>query len=344
MIKKAVRAGVVISPALLYLTGIALLGPPSPALGAAKEAKPPPKKAESTAKTSAQPPPKPGTPSEADKQAFMKVVADIKQKIAESPNKEKAAKEGLVKLQKYAADHAREPISDTVKLTAAHLQFQMGQTEEALAAMRQIAANPLDKQTGWAAQLSMAQVLMQTGKVDEAEKILQGIVAKNEDAELVETAKQGLAMMAVRPGQKLSAFTAKDLAGKTHTLDEYAGKVLLVDFWATWCGPCREELPNVKKVYDQFKDQGFAILGISLDHQQPTLEAYIKEQGIEWPQVFEGNQILAEQYAVVTIPRMLLVDRQGVIRYVDVRGLALEKAVTELLGSEKKGEKPDAPK
>jgi peroxiredoxin len=206
--------------------------------------------------------------------------------------------------------------------------------------MRQIAANPMDKQTGWAAQLSMAQVLMQMGKFDESEKILKGIIAKNEDAELAEAAKSGLAMMAIRPGQKLTAFTAKDLAGSSHSLDKYEGKVLLVDFWATWCGPCREELPNVKKVYAQYKDQGFAVLGISLDRQQSDLESYIKEQGIEWPQVFEGGQALAEQYAVSSIPRMLLLDRQGIIRYVDARGPALEKAVAELIG----GEKKDAPK
>src|SRR5438046_10759499 len=171
--------------------------------------------------------------------------------------------------------------------------------------MRQIAESPMDKQTDWAAQLSMAQVLMQMGKFDESEKILKSIIAKNEDPELAEAAKSGLAMMAIRPGQKLAAFTAKDLTGNAHSLDKYEGKVLLVDFWATWCGPCREVLPNVKKLYAQYKDQGFAILGISLDREQSDLDKYLKEQGIEWPQVFEGGQDLADKYGVTTIPHML---------------------------------------
>jgi len=335
-----VRLGAVRSLALLQLIGTAALGVPGTAHAAAKTANPPAKKTESPAQAPPPAAPKNGTPSEAAKQAFLKLVADIKQKIAESPNKEKAAKEALATLQKYANDHAREPIVDTVRLTAAHLQFQMGQTEEALAAMRQISANPIDKQTGWAAQLSMAQLLMQMGRTDEGEKILKSIIAKNEDMDLVQAAQQGLAMLAIRPGQKLTTFTAKDLAGTSHSLESYAGKVLLVDFWATWCSPCREELPNVKHVYGQYKDQGFEILGVSLDRERTALESFVKEQGIEWPQVFEGAQVLAEQYAVSAIPRMLLLDRQGVIRYVDPRGPALEKAVAELIG----GEKKDAPK
>jgi peroxiredoxin len=340
MKRNPIHLGAVSFLALFCVTGLVVLGPSRIALAAAKATKPPAKKAKAPAKASPPPAAKTGTPSEAAKQAFLKLVADIKQRIADAPNKEKAAKEALATLQKYAAAHAREPIADTVRLTAAHLQFQMGQTEEALTAMRQIAANPMDKQTGWAAQLSMAQLLMQMGRVDDGEKILNGIVTKNEDPELVEAAKAGLAMMAIRPGQKLAAFTAKDLGGNPQTLDQYAGKVLLVDFWATWCGPCREELPNVKKVYAQYKDQGFAILGISLDRQQSELESYIKEQEIEWPQVFEGGQALAEQFAVSAIPHMLLMDRQGIIRYIDARGPDLEKAVAELIAAEQK----DAPK
>jgi peroxiredoxin len=359
----SIRLVAVSSLSLLQILGVAATRPAAtlPATGwsssiaYAAAAKPPAKKA-GDATNSSRPAvsPKPGTPSEDAKLAFAKLIGDIKQKIADAPDKEKAAREGLATLQKYAADHAREPISDTARLTAGHLQYQLGQTTEALAAIRQVAEHPIDKQAGYAAQLSLAQILMVTGKYDESEKILKSIIAKNEDPDLTAAAKAGLAMMAIRPGQKPPAITAKDLTGNALTLDQYAGKVLLIDFWATWCGPCREEMPNVKKIYSQYKDQGFAILGISLDRDQTELDKYIKEQSIEWPQVFEGGQDIAEKYSVTTIPHMLLLDRQGVIRYMDKRGPELEKAVAELVGGEKKDaatekkpadtEKKDAPK
>jgi peroxiredoxin len=334
MKRTPLRLGASSTLAMFHLLSVTALGSAG-AVAHAAPSKPPAKngtKAPAAAKPA--PAPKGEGPSEAAKQALMKVVESVKQQIATAPNKEKAAKDGLATLQKYARDHAREPIGDTAKLTAAHLQFQLGQTEEALAVFRQVAAAPVDRQAGWAAQMSLAQMLAQTGKYEEAEKLLNGIVAKNEDANLTEAAKAGLAAVAVRPGQKLAAFTAKDTTGKSHSLSSFEGKVLLVDFWATWCGPCREEMPNVKKVYAQYKDQGFAILGVSLDREQSALDAYVKEQGIEWPQVFEGGQDLAQMYAVTAIPRMLLLDRQGVIRAIDPRGPELEKAVAEVLGAE----------
>src|SRR5205823_6318467 len=141
-------------------------------------------------------------------------------------------------------------------------------------------------------------------------------------------------------------FTAKDTDGNAQAPGNYAGKVLLIDFWASWCGPCRAEMPNVKKIYADYKDRGFAIVGVSLDQKRADLDGYIKEEGISWPQIFDEKQEVAQVYSVVTIPHMMLVDGQGVIRYVDVRGEALEKAVAELVGKDQKADAPkvEAPK
>jgi peroxiredoxin len=340
------RPGALATAALLGLVALATSGPTrdsrtgalnasGPAAFAAASQKPAPKKTPPAAAGKPAPAKTVGTPSEADKKAFMKVVDDIKQKIAAAPNKEKAARDGLARLQKYARDNASKPISDSASLTAAHLQYQLGDKEPALAAIRKIAEKPMDRQVGWAAQLSLAQLLAQDEKFEEAEKLLNDIVTRKEDEQLVEAAKGALAMLSIRPGKKPPEFTAKDTAGNSQTPGAYAGKVLLIDFWATWCGPCRDEMPNVKKVYASFKDRGFAILGISLDHQQATLDEYVKDQQIAWPQVFEGGQALAELYGVTGIPRMILLDRQGVIRYLDPRGAELETAVGELVGGEK---------
>ncbi len=135
-------------------------------------------------------------------------------------------------------------------------------------------------------------------------------------------------------GKKAIDFQVKDLDGNDLSLEKYRGKVILLDFWAVWCGPCVAEMPNVKRVHEKYKDQNFQIIGISLDRDRSKLRDYMKKQGITWPQFFDGkgwrNQV-AQMYKVNSIPRMYLIDGKGVIRKANVRGRALEPAVAELI-------------
>ena len=135
-------------------------------------------------------------------------------------------------------------------------------------------------------------------------------------------------------GKKAIDFSVKDLDGKDLSLEKYRGKVVLLDFWAVWCGPCIAEMPNVKGVYEKYKDANFQIIGISLDKSRDTLVGYLEKQGIAWPQFFDGNDWqnqVAEMYGIRAIPHMYLIDGEGVIRKSDVRGSALEPAVAELI-------------
>jgi peroxiredoxin len=130
------------------------------------------------------------------------------------------------------------------------------------------------------------------------------------------------------------AFTVKSIDGKTLSPAGYKGKVLLIDFWATWCGPCVAEMPNVKKVYAKFHPKGFEIVGISLDQSRDRLDQYIKTNEIVWPQYFDGkwwNNDVAVRYGIKSIPATILVDRTGKIRYKSLRGKQLEAAVEKLL-------------
>ncbi len=130
------------------------------------------------------------------------------------------------------------------------------------------------------------------------------------------------------------------IAGKEFDIKSLNGKVVLVDFWATWCGPCVQEMPNVKKAYDRYHAKGFEVVGVSLDNEQAALVEFVKENKIPWVQVFhkppEGKEDwanpLAKKYEVQGIPAMFLLGKDGKVVSRNVRGEALEKALARLLG------------
>jgi peroxiredoxin len=129
-------------------------------------------------------------------------------------------------------------------------------------------------------------------------------------------------------GQKAPEISLPDPEGKTVTLSSLKGKYVLVDFWAYWCKPCRNENPNVVKAYKQFKDKGFEVFGVSLDRNKEDWLSAIKEDGLTWTHVsdlkyFESQAAL--DYNINAIPFSILVDPDGVIIAKNLRGDALQK-------------------
>lgn len=201
-------------------------------------------------------------------------------------------------------------------------------------------ADPADRQKIAYAHFYLAESYRGAGKYDDAEGEYKVILSQFSDvnARLTSFVQSNMAMLASEKRLSVGAepipFSVKGIKGETLSPAEYKGKVLLIDFWATWCGPCIAEMPNVKSVYSKYHPKGFEIVGISLDQSRDKLDTYIQQQGIEWPQYFDGkwwNNDIAAMYGIKSIPATLLVDRRGKIRYKSLRGRQLEAAVEKLV-------------
>lgn len=134
-------------------------------------------------------------------------------------------------------------------------------------------------------------------------------------------------------GAAAPVFTQNDINGQPVSLKDRKGKYLLVEFWASWCSPCRAENPNLLKQYTQYKDKGFDILGVSLDDDKQKWAQAIEKDGMPWTQVSDlkgWNNEIGRLYGVRAVPASILLDREGKIIGINLRGESLNKKLEEL--------------
>jgi len=229
------------------------------------------------------------------------------------------------------------PLDATYTPTAHYLRgrilLRLRRNEEGAAALRWILTSYPDHEIAQEARVALAQALAEDGDAAQAVALLDTVVRVGQPAWAVQAARAMLPTLRLI-GTPAPAFDVEAIDGRRLSLEQYRGKVVLLDFWATWCPPCREAMPKAIALYNQYHSRGFEIIGISLDHSRTALTEYVRSQHIAWRQVYEGrgwNSSLAKLYDVNAIPKTFLLDRQGRIGGVDLRSEQLEAAIERLL-------------
>ena len=144
------------------------------------------------------------------------------------------------------------------------------------------------------------------------------------------------AIPAIAPSTAAPDFTLRSMTGPNMRLGEQRGRVVMVNFWATWCGPCREEMPQLNRLYERYKSAGFVLLGVNVDDDSHKAADVAAKLGVTFPVLLDSDKVVSRLYDLSTMPSTVIIDRDGKVRYVHRGYLAgteadYEKQIRELL-------------
>lgn len=133
-------------------------------------------------------------------------------------------------------------------------------------------------------------------------------------------------------GMPAAGFSLTDLQGKAHSLEQYRGKVVLVNFWATWCKPCTSEMPAMQTVYDQLRDKDFVVLAVNELEDEAKVREHIQQYKHTFPVLLDRENRVANQYGVFGLPVSVFIDQHGVVQEYIKGGLLTEGKIQEIVG------------
>jgi tetratricopeptide (TPR) repeat protein len=178
--------------------------------------------------------------------------------------------------------------------------------------------------------------LIKSGKEQEGVAVLKQFLERDPGATEASQARAVIANVNMVDAKVAPTFVVKSHTGEDLALEKFKGKVVLLDFWASWCVPCRVDMPEVRKIWKQYGGDRFAIIGINLDSNRALFEAYMKEEGITWVQYYDGlgwGNKISRLYGVYAIPHTVLIDQDGVIKAIGLRGDGLAARIGELMAA-----------
>ncbi len=224
------------------------------------------------------------------------------------------------------------------------LAGEPGSVDAVMANLKELLGGDLLNETVLTMTSQVGQILEMSGNYQEAGEtfvLIENAFKNNADPRLAEQAALRTANGSKRAGLVGKPFEVEgvNLDGSPFDWSQYAGKVVLVDFWATWCGPCLQEIPNIVSAYEKYKDKGFEVVGVNLDDNVQTVQQFLGPQPLPWvtvvgpdPTTRGFNNPMAAKCGVDAIPFLVLVNQEGNAIALHVRGEKLEEKLAELLG------------
>lgn len=213
-----------------------------------------------------------------------------------------------------------------------YLQNEKESFEQAAAVLQR--AIELSKGKVVKAYYNLGFALIKAGKEQEGVSALKTYLDLDPDSSEASQARAVIANTKMVDARVAPSFAVKSHTGGELSLEKLRGKVVVLDFWASWCLPCRRDIPEIKNILKKFGGEQFVMIGINLDSNRPEFDAYMKEEGITWLQYYDGlgwRNKVSQLYGVYAIPHTVLIDQDGVIKAAGLRGEELAEKIGELL-------------